>query len=125
MDIDAEWVKKVHIQRGFRTIGYHFFIKRDGSIERGRELREIGAHAYGKNAVSVGICLAGGIDEDGNPENNFTSEQMDALNRRVKALLRIFPDADVIGHNEIGNKACPSFDVKEWRKRNVEQYKSE
>lgn len=124
MDIDAEWIKKVHIQRGFRTIGYHLFIKRNGTVEKGRDIEEIGAHAYGKNSTSIGICLAGGIDEDGEPENNFTSEQMDALNRRVRDLLRRYPDAEVIGHNEIGNKACPSFDVKEWRERYVTKYKT-
>ena len=123
MDVDAEWIKKVHIQRGFRTIGYHFFINRAGLIEVGRQADEIGAHAYGKNSVSLGICLAGGIAEDSDePEDNFTEQQHWALTNLVNELVEKYPDADVIGHNEVSDKACPSFDVKKWREKNVTKY---
>lgn len=124
MDIDAEWIKRVHIQRGFRTIGYHFFIQRDGSLEPGRSIEEIGAHAYGKNSTSVGICLAGGVDEDMKPDDNYTDKQWWALLNIVNELCAKYPDADLIGHNEVSNKACPSFDVKKWREENVTRYKS-
>lgn len=125
MDVDAEWIKKIHIQRGFRTIGYHFFIKRDGTIEVGRGVDEVGAHAYGKNGQSVGICLAGGVNEQNEPEDNFTDEQMKALTFQVELLLQRYPHAKVIGHYEVGNKACPSFNVEAWRAENIEQYKNE
>jgi len=124
MDVDAEWIKKIHIQRGFRTIGYHFFIQRNGVVEPGRAVEEIGAHAYGKNKTSVGVCLAGGVDEGMKPENNFTDSQWWALANLVNELCKTYPEAEVIGHNEVSNKACPSFDVTKWREENVTRYKS-
>lgn len=114
--VDAKEIDRWHRQRGWRKIGYHFVIRRDGIVEEGRELGEVGAHAKGFNSKSVGICMVGGIDEEGNPENNYTDEQWKALEELVNQMLLPYPDAEVLGHCDLPDvkKACPCFNVREW-----------
>jgi len=119
MNIGAAEIDRWHRQKGWRKIGYHFVIKRDGTIEPGRGLTEIGAHAAGYNSVSIGICLVGGVSEQDvkKAENNFTTPQMKALRYLLSNLLDIsFPKAEVLGHRDLPGvaKDCPSFDVKKW-----------
>lgn len=116
MDIGAEEINRWHRQRGFWKIGYHYVIRRDGSLEAGRDLTEIGAHVKGFNSRSIGVCLVGGIDEDGMPENNFTGDQFGALKCLLLYLRGHFPDAEIVGHRDLPdvNKDCPSFEVKQW-----------
>lgn len=107
-DIDA-W----HRDRGFSSIGYHFVIYRDGSVHTGRPLEQVGAHCFGQNANSVGICYIGGRAAKGvKPVDSRTPAQRSALRRLVADLRRQFPAATVHGHNEFANKACPCFDVQ-------------
>lgn len=54
-------INRWHRARGFRKIGYHFVIYRDGSIHVGRTKNEIGAHCTGQNSISIGICYIGGL----------------------------------------------------------------
>lgn len=117
MDIGAKEIGEWHKARGWKAIGYHYVIRRNGEIEKGRDLdgdgnvdEEIGAHALGYNRTSLGICLVGGAKG----EFNFTRKQMDTLWRLLVALTGEYPDAAVIGHRDVSDKACPSFDVKAW-----------
>jgi N-acetylmuramoyl-L-alanine amidase len=119
MNIGAAEIDRWHRQKGWRKIGYHFVIKRDGTIESGRGLTEIGAHAAGYNSVSIGICLVGGVSEQDvkKAENNFTTPQMKALRYLLSNLLDTsFPKAEVLGHRDLPGvaKDCPSFDVQKW-----------
>lgn len=115
MNIGVNEIDQWHKDRGFSMIGYADVIRRNGTIEQGRDINAVGAHVKGYNDISVGICLVGGVDKKNRAENNFTSEQFKAL----KSLLRFykvkFPKAMIIGHNELDrNKDCPSFNVQEW-----------
>lgn len=115
-------IDRMHRQRGFACIGYHFFIRRDGTVEEGRPVDQIGAHVENWNSVSVGVCMAGGVAEDNvnKPENNFTAEQFDSLRKVVADLKKRYPKAIVQGHKDFPKvaKACPSFEAKEWAKQN-------
>lgn len=115
-DISAEDIDRWHKEKGFDKIGYHYFIKRNGNIENGRLESETGAHAYGYNSKSLGICLAGGVTEDDITvsENNFTKEQFESLDRLVEQIENTYLGIKVIGHNEISAKDCPGFNVQEW-----------
>lgn len=106
-DIDC-W----HKQRGFNKIGYHFVIYLDGSVHKGRDIAEIGAHCLGQNANSIGICYIGGLDANGKPKDTRTDAQKAALSCLVEALLKQYPSVTIHGHNEFANKVCPCFDVK-------------
>lgn len=125
-DIDISDVRAWHLKRGFRDVGYHFFIKLDGTIQRGRRCDEQGAHVYGHNSDSIGICYAGGIGSNGKPKNTLTFRQELSLIEVVKSLQLVFGDLPVYGHRDLSPdkdgdgvverhewlKACPSFDVK-------------
>ena len=110
--VDVETITRWHKQRGFKTIGYHFFIDRSGTIHAGRPLEEQGAHCKGQNAHSIGICYEGGLDKEGWPLDTRTILQRIAMKELVAQLLGQFPDATVHGHREFANKACPCFDVQ-------------
>lgn len=109
--------------RGWLDVGYHYVIRRSGKVELGRDLDgdglvddEVGAHAFGWNSNSIGICLIGGVAQDGTtPEPNFTDAQMAALGALILAKTQQYPGARVMGHRDTGaKKACPSFDVGKW-----------
>mgnify|MGYP000968846147 FL=1 len=114
MDVPIERVKKWHLDRGWSDIGYHYYITRDGEIHKGRKLSTIGAHVRGYNSKSIGICYEGGINEEGEPEDNRTKAQKKSLLKVVQILKFVFSGAIVQGHRDFPNvnKACPSFDAK-------------
>lgn len=116
MDVDIKTIEEWHKARGFKTVGYHFFIKRDGTIQEGREIGSIGAHVVGHNHSSVGICMAGGVGRDAkSPENNFTPDQWKSLYLTLQMLHEKYPAAVIVGHNDLdAGKACPSFSVSEY-----------
>jgi N-acetylmuramoyl-L-alanine amidase len=118
VNADAAMIDRWHRQQGWQCIGYHFVIKRDGTVEEGREVDKIGAHVADWNTVSVGICLSGGVDAAQKPEDNFTLAQFAALEKLLKELKIKYPSAVIQGHRDFPKvaKACPSFDVRAWLK---------
>lgn len=125
-DIDA-W----HKVRGFRrepparlqhnpelfSIGYHHVIYTNGTIATGRSHAEVGAHAAGHNANSLGIALVG--------TDRFSVAQWQSLRELINALTQQqgltpprYPNARIVGHRDLPNvhKACPGFDVAAWRR---------
>ncbi|MBO4600131.1 MAG: N-acetylmuramoyl-L-alanine amidase [Bacteroidales bacterium] len=107
-------IRRWHLQRGFDDIGYHYIIYLDGSVHVGRPIEIEGAHAYGHNQHSIGICYVGGLDRRGRPANTLNRAQERSLAMLVKVLKSIFPQAGVHGHNEYSEKECPCFNVAEW-----------
>lgn len=106
-------IDRWHKQRGWKGIGYHYVIYRDGSIHTGRKIEEIGTHCTGQNADSIGICYIGGLATDGKtPKDTRTPAQKTALRSLINELKAKFPGVTVHGHREFANKACPCFDVK-------------
>ena len=115
-NLGAADIDRMHRMRGFRKIGYHYVIRRDGSIETGRTLAEVGAHAEGHNTSSVSVCLIGGVNDRLKPEANYTELQLATLGTILGTLQDLFPGAKVVGHRDLPGvaKACPSFDVGHW-----------
>lgn len=130
LDID-----RMHrMERGYKMIGYHYVICRDGRIEEGRPLTMEGAHCKEKglsglsyNKHSIGIVYVGGLDANGNPADTRTLEQKKSLAELVYRLLDTYPDiTEVIGHRDASAdlngdgeitpdewaKQCPCFDVR-------------
>lgn len=114
MNIGRKEINEWHLNKGWSGIGYHYVIRRDGSVELGRDIEEIGAHAEGYNSVSVGVCLVGGVNDKKIPEANYTEAQWKTLVTLLKKLKKKYPSARIIGHNEVAKKACPSFNVQKW-----------
>jgi N-acetylmuramoyl-L-alanine amidase len=109
MDIGVEEIRRWHLSRGWRDVGYHYIIRRDGDLDLGRPVEQMGAHARGSNHDSIGICLVGG-----KPEVNFTQWQWEWLAQLVKKLMQIHPAAIVLGHKDVAATKCPGFDVSAW-----------
>lgn len=134
MDIGVAEIRKWHVQDNkWSDIGYHYVIRRDGTVEKGRPIETPGAHTQGHNANSIGVCLVGGIRGDkeytnldwppstlsktkkkGDPENNFTLAQNMSLVAVLTNLRKELPGTTIHGHNEFAKKACPSFTVRDW-----------
>lgn len=108
-----------HKQRGFNTIGYHWLIGLNGEIWKGRPESVSGAHCEGHNAISIGICYVGGLAKDGKTaKDTRTPAQIASMLKLIKELKTRYVRVSIHGHNEFANKACPSFNVKEWCKNN-------
>lgn len=100
--------------RGWTDIGYHYIIHLDGEIGRGRDENIQGAHCYGQNKNSIGICYVGGVNaENKYPKDTRTKEQRHAMKILIESLQDEYPGATVHCHNEFANKACPSFKIKD------------
>ena len=109
-----EAVIACHRARGFATVGYHYYITRDGTVHAGRPLFQEGAHATGFNKHSIGICYEGGLDPSGKPADTRTPAQRDTLRKLLLRLKADYPKARIVGHRDLPgvNKACPCFDVR-------------
>lgn len=95
-------------------VGYHFVIKRDGTVEYGRPITRVGAHVGRNNTGNLGICMAGGVSEHNVDiaEDNFTNEQYTSLTKLITDLHRDYPDAKLMGHNDFDgyhSRGCPCF----------------
>lgn len=123
MDIGVETIRRWHTQppNNWTDIGYHLVIRRNGIIERGRAFDDVGSHVKGFNALSIGVCLVGGVTRNGDPDANYTDEQWTALLVTLRFLRKMYPTAKIQGHRDFPDvpKACPSFDVREWLKVNA------
>ena len=109
----VESIHAEHIARGWAGIGYHFYVRRDGSIYRGRPLGTWGAHCEKCNSTAVAVCF----------EGNFETEQMPAAQIRagrelVSYLKGIYPSVAVKRHKDFDATACPgrNFPFEEIKK---------
>ena len=114
--LSAEACRQDHIlHRGFRDIGYHFYITQDGVLHHCRPVSEIGAHVRGFNRHSIGICYEGGLDENGRPADTRTTAQRFALLDLLTILKHQYPEAQILGHYQLSatiHKACPCYDPR-------------
>ncbi len=100
-DYSVEQLRRDHKARGFYDIGYHFYIRKDGTMTQHRKLLEVGAHARPYNRCSIGICYEGGLDEHGKPYNTMTAEQETRLVDLFRNLKILFPKAKIVGHRDL------------------------
>ena len=108
----VEDIRRWHLARNFRDIGYHYVIYIDGHIERGRPRMDQGAHAKGFNTDSIGICYVGGLINK-KPADTRTVPQIHALRGLVEGLKIAFEIDEVVGHRDLSHdRSCPCFDVK-------------
>lgn len=109
-----EAVIACHRARGFATVGYHYYITRDGVVHAGRPLYQEGAHATGYNRRSIGVCYEGGLNPDGKPADTRTPAQKETLRKLLFRLKTDYSHARIVGHRDLPNvaKECPCFDAK-------------
>ena len=119
MDIGAAEIAQWHTDPNrpggpFKSIGYHYVVRRNGEVETGRPEIQVGAHVEGHNAHSLGVCMIGGVNSANKPDANFTRLQWAALEILVKNLTDEHRQAQVVGHRSYSTKMCPSFDAVAW-----------
>lgn len=85
-----------------RGIGYHFYVRKDGSIYRGRPLEYVGGHAYGANTDSVGICFEGDFNNE-----TMQEKQLKAGQELVSYLKNTYKITKIQGHKEVCSTSCP------------------
>ena len=108
-----------HRERGYKFgVGYHYVVRRDGSIETGRPEWMVGAHCLNHNKYSIGVCYEGGLDARGQPADTRTAAQKATLRRLLTDLHRRYPRAVIVGHHDLNpQKECPCI------KNVAEEYK--
>jgi N-acetyl-anhydromuramyl-L-alanine amidase AmpD len=113
-DYTAEQLERDHKKRGFRTVGYHFYIRKDGTVTKHRGLLEVGAHCKPYNRCSIGICYEGGLDKNGKPADTRTPAQTEQIQLLFMRLHKLFPKAHICGHRDLPGttpKECPCLDT--------------
>ncbi|MCB9245971.1 MAG: N-acetylmuramoyl-L-alanine amidase [Flavobacteriales bacterium] len=129
-EVTGDDIRNWHLKgRGWSRVGYHYLVKLDGSVEQLHlhnsdnqiDPWEITNGVAGKNDSALHVVYAGGVSAKRtpgtsvfSPKDTRTPAQKAALERLVKRLLEEHSSAKVCGHNQLSNKACPSFDVPQW-----------
>ena len=128
-------INEIHNQLGHDGIGYHYVIRRDGRLQRGRPPNKVGDHApvNNHNLRSLGVVLVGGINASTGASNSselrsaqsFTREQFTTLEKFLSVFYQRYPGGQVFGHNDIDvEEFDPYFDVPDYveavfRKKNT------
>jgi N-acetylmuramoyl-L-alanine amidase len=110
-------VRRWHVEdNGWKDIGYHWLIDRDGTVVKGRDESVTGAHVKNRNSTTIGIALFGGhgSNKDDKFADHFTPEQDAALRQLIAQIERRHTITKISGHHEYANKACPGFRVGDW-----------
>jgi len=112
IDASAEQIHEWHLNKGWAGIGYHFVIRKDGTIERGRSEWAVGSHAYGENSHSLGIHLSGDFDQA-----RPTAAQVEKCAMLTAYLCQKYDipiDRDhVVGHGELMSTDCPGANLQQ------------
>ena len=109
-DVSAAEINRWHLARGWAGIGYHFVIRSNGNIERGRPLESIGAHAgLGVNGYSIGICLTGDF-----MKAEPSAAQLTSLVELIAWLDKYYGSSDAASldiklHREVAATQCPGI----------------
>jgi len=134
-NIGSEEINNIHLDQGLNGIGYHYIIRRDGSIQRGRPVNLEGEHASAglfnnHNRYSIAICFVGGINVPSETQNitryisaqSLTRSQFNSFDHFCRAFYNVYPGGQVIGHSDIDDLTNdPGFDVRAYVKSNFDK----
>ncbi len=113
----ASDIDKWHKANGWDGIGYHYYIGLDGKVEPGRDINKVGAHCYGQNSKSIGICFEGGLNPDGSMWESPLSMQLEAFEALNDYLWFCFNrQLPIFAHSDFSDKTCPNFDIEKYLK---------
>ena len=105
-DLSAEQLHRSHLNLGWAGVGYHFIVRKDGTIELGRPDWTVGAHAEGFNYTSIGVHVCGNFNAA-----EPTKAQLDALPMLLADICEAYgliaSDSVVMGHRDLMATACP------------------
>lgn len=99
---DVKSIHQGHLANGWSGIGYHFYVRKDGSIYSGRPINTSGAHTTNYNSVSVGVCFEGDFDKE-----KMKDVQIKAGQELITYLKGKYPNAQIKKHKDFSATACP------------------
>ena len=99
---DPEGINEFHKSKGWKGIGYNYYIRKDGSIYLGRDENAEGAHTKGENSSSIGICLEGNFEEE-----EITKEQFESIEKLTHYLILKYDIYKIMGHRDVYETLCP------------------
>lgn len=112
---DVSVIRQWHLNLGWNDVGYHFFIQKDGTIQKGRDIEKTPAAQYEHNKGSIAICL------HGLEIANFTQKQYTNLINFCEQIYDAYDGSIKFrGHNEVANKTCPVINYRELLSLNKE-----
>ena len=118
---DVESIHKDHMAQGWWGIGYHYYIRRDGSVWRGRPEQWVGSHAGSKNDYnkhSLGICFEGNFETE-----QMTDAQVESGQELIEDIKDRYAIKGILGHRDVAKTACPGknfrmgellYDIPDW-----------
>ncbi len=129
-NIGSEEINNLHVDQGLNGIGYHYMIRRDGSIQRGRPVNIEGEHAINHNQRSIAVCFVGGINVPSETINltqyisssSLTRSQFNSFDHFCRAFYNVWPGGQIVGHSDIDTLTNdPGFDVRAYVKANFDK----
>ena len=114
-DVSVQAIRNYHVNHnGWRDIGYHYVIYRDGTVHDGRDINISGGHCRGYNSHSIGIVYVGGCPKGhlDQSKDTRTPQQKATLLRLLKDMRKMYPNAKIVGHKDLNKTGCPAFDAK-------------
>lgn len=109
-DLSAAQIHQMHLRQGWAGIGYHFVIRKNGKIERGRDIDAVGAHCYGQNSRSIGIHVCGNFDLA-----SPTTAQIEMTAMLIANLCKDYGipinDKHIFGHCDFDSTDCPGVNL--------------
>ena len=103
----VESIHNQHLKQGWAGIGYHYYIRKDGSVYQGRPVHYVGSHCKGNNSCSIGICFEGNFQKE-----KPTKEQIQSGKELVKHIKKMYPRiGKVVNHRDLFPTACPCMDL--------------
>ena len=129
-NIGSEEINNLHVDQGLNGIGYHYMIRRDGSIQRGRPVNIEGEHAINHNQRSIAVCSVGGINVPSETINltqyisssSLTRSQFNSFDHFCRAFYNVWPGGQIVGHSDIDTLTNdPGFDVRAYVKANFDK----
>ncbi len=99
---DVLSIHRQHIKEGSNGIGYHFYIRRDGKVYRGRPVEVIGAHTKSFNSNSIGICFEGDFTKE-----SMKEKQLAAGRELLRYIKSIYGDLPCYRHSDLASTLCP------------------
>jgi len=107
-NIGVKAITRWHKDRGWNTVGYHYIVRRNGVIEKGRSEKVVGAHCYGFNRYSIGVC--------GVWKKKPTVESIASMRRLIEELHERYPKAEIRPHSYFPSaikqgKTCPNYNL--------------
>ena len=98
----VEQVHAYHRNKGWGGIAYHLYVRKDGTVYKGRPIDKRGTHTSNYNYKSIGICCEGNFETE-----RIGTKQFNALCEAIEYVLSIYPRLKIVGHREVGATACP------------------